>query len=809
MNDKRSKVTSIGQRDIGVAKSSSSALTAVQSIAESGTKRLLQSLFDNADDAFFELADRAESNFDQSCYFEAMREIRIQRQGIERQFPQNIAEGFLNLINGVMQDPEQGVSAENLSVVSNNELEERVAIESMVSKAITSYEDPLANLATRLDSLVAGITVTDKTNPVAPEAICRSFNLACNQLRIDIRAKLVLLKLFDRHVMSCLGEMYDLCNQVLIERGVLPGLDMTGLVQQDLRQSGPEVEESAEIPTVFSNDVFSDLRSLVTAQSPTSRTVGQSGLVGYGLAPEIPRPHLLQLLQVMQAEIQHQLIEQQTQALNGITPQQLDISQVLNQLLETKIPDQTLSLGHVDSDVINMIDMLFQFILDEPQLAPPLKALIARLQIPFIKLAMMDKQFFSKGNHPARQLLNTLAKACLGWEQVENVENDRLYKKIDELVTTVIDQFDSDTAIFQQLLDEFKKFIEAEERRAQLVQQRTLGAEEGKAKTELAREQVENLLDSKLNGLDLPEPVVQLSTEGWNQVLLHIFLKDGSESTEWQEAVALLDDLIWSVRPVENESARQQLLKRAPKIVKALRKGLATVSFNPVQLQHLFEAVEAIHMDRLEQALPDDSAEPPILTAKLTADELLSSQPVNKDETVVNGAIVSETGVSLDQLLEKDRADSTSVNKDALAELDAELNSTLGDVDALGGPNSIDKQPNVAQVEESCDQEHKQAPIEEDQEALGVVDSLSMGGWFELSLEEDSQCRCRLAAVIRATGKYIFVNRSGVKVAEYTRQSLAQAIKNSQVRQLDDGKLFDRALESVINDLRGKKSLQG
>lgn len=796
MNDKRSKVTSIGQRDIGVAKSSSSAVAAVQAIAESGTKRLLQSLFDNADDAFFELADRAESNFDQSCYFEAMREIRIQRQGIERQFPQHIAEGFLNLINGVMPDSGQDVAAENLSVVSNNELEERVAIESMVSKAITSYEDPLANLATRLDSLVAGITVTDKTNPVGPEAICRSFNLACNHLRIDIRAKLVLLKLFDRHVISCLGDMYDLCNQVLIERGVLPNLDMTGLAQQALQQSMSEGVEPADIPTIFSNDVFSDLRSLIAAQSSRAGvTTGQSGLVGHGLAPEIPRPHLLQLLHVMQTEIQHQLLEQQQQALKGIAPQQLDISQVLHQLLETKIPDQTLSLGHIDSDVINMVDMLFQFILDEPQLAPPLKALIARLQIPFIKLAMMDKQFFSKGNHPARQLLNTLAKACLGWEQVENVENDRLYKKIDELVTTVIEQFDSDTAIFQQLLDEFRTFIDAEERRAKLVQQRTLGAEEGKAKTELAREQVKNLLDSKLDGLDLPEPVTQLSVEGWNQVLLHIFLKDGSESTEWQEAVAVLDELTWSVRPVENESGRQQLLKRAPKIIKALRKGLAAVSFNPVQLQQLFEEVEAIHLERLEQALPDDKTEPPLLTTQLTADELLSSQSVSKEQNAV----------SLDQLLEKDRADSAPDNKDTLAELDAELNNALGDVDALSSTDVTEKQAKNVHSEESSEQEL----VEADQEILQVVDSLSMGGWFELSLEEDSQCRCRLAAVIRATGKYIFVNRSGVKVAEYTRQSLAQAIKEAQVRQLDDGKLFDRALESVINDLRGKKSLQG
>ena len=62
--------------------------------------------------------------------------------------------------------------------------------------------------------------------------------------------------------------------------------------------------------------------------------------------------------------------------------------------------------------------------------------------------------------------------------------------------------------------------------------------------------------------------------------------------------------------------------------------------------------------------------------------------------------------------------------------------------------------------------------------------------------------RSRLAAIIRATGKYIFVNRSGVKVAEETRMSLALALKSGRLQVLDDGMLFDRALEAVIGNLR-------
>ena len=51
----------------------------------------LQQLFDNADDALFEMADRAGSNQEQSLYFEAMRDLRLRRKSIERSFLQRSA----------------------------------------------------------------------------------------------------------------------------------------------------------------------------------------------------------------------------------------------------------------------------------------------------------------------------------------------------------------------------------------------------------------------------------------------------------------------------------------------------------------------------------------------------------------------------------------------------------------------------------------------------------------------------------------------------------------------------------------------
>jgi hypothetical protein len=86
-------------------------------------------------------------------------------------------------------------------------------------------------------------------------------------------------------------------------------------------------------------------------------------------------------------------------------------------------------------------------------------------------------------------------------------------------------------------------------------------------------------------------------------------------------------------------------------------------------------------------------------------------------------------------------------------------------------------------------------------EWLARADQLRVGSWLEM-LGEESRVRCKLAAFIRATGKYIFVNRSGAKVAEYYREDLGLAMQEGTITLLDDGLIFDRALESIIDNLR-------
>ncbi|MCQ4179641.1 DUF1631 domain-containing protein, partial [Klebsiella pneumoniae] len=115
------------------------ALISVRDKAAQQLRQALQSLFDNADDSLFEIADRASSNVEQNAFFEAMRDLRMKRRNIERGFLQQLFEAFAKLNQYEIGKPPvlDNVSFDSLSLVQNDELEESVAVDTMVAKVMS------------------------------------------------------------------------------------------------------------------------------------------------------------------------------------------------------------------------------------------------------------------------------------------------------------------------------------------------------------------------------------------------------------------------------------------------------------------------------------------------------------------------------------------------------------------------------------------------------------------------------------------------------------------------------------------------
>ncbi|SNB57292.1 Protein of unknown function [Marinobacter sp. es.042] len=614
-------------------------VTRIRDTVVAGLGDLLQGAFDAVDDSLFELANNARSNNEQNRYFEAMREIRIKRKGVERHFQNTVAQYFATPPHtGPLQEEQlsKQASADTLALVGNDDLEEQVALNAMITKAKAHFQGPLLQLQTRFSQVYPEATDESPVNPMAPEHLCSAFTEAIQALEIQIRERLILLKQFDRYVVSNLGMLLDEANRILIQAGIIPNFRYHGKAGQQHEASSPQ---SAEAPkqesapdasaaeragqAASSSAVFEQIRQMLALQranagmpprasDPNVRVVGDSELASLLNSLPLSAPR------------------QDQGNLSAGEPVSIDLRQLVQQLLsQTDTGDgRKPALNEVDEDLINLVSMLFEFILDDYNLSAPVQVLISRLQIPILKVVIRDKSFFSQATHPARRLLNSLARAGIGWSSSDEKTKDKLYGQIHNIVQRILNEFDGDVSLFETLNQEFEQFLERENRKASLVEQRTRESERGRIKSQTAQQTVDNLLKQKVSRYKLPESIHDILMNGWSRVMFLAYLRDDVEH-RWNATVKVVDDLIWCLHPHQEDDERDQWVRVVPGLLKSLRSGLEEVSYNSSRLDEMMgqlkhQLAEAFRTNAAIEALqdsPEEPAEEEIATVHQTAVE--------------------------------------------------------------------------------------------------------------------------------------------------------------------------------------------
>ena len=205
----------------------------------------LQVLFENADATLFKMADKAQNNTEQSLFFEAMRDVRLKRKNIERGFLERLFEAFMRLTQPNLQGiaPEQAVFS-----LMADDLERTQVTHAMVTRVLTRSQLALCQLSTRLNTLSC-VPLDEHNNPLGPAMLCEYFLQAKREQGMDIKVKLIMMRLFEKYLLDQTGQLYADANQLLIATGVLPDLSdrasccaaKVGIHAQEL----PEASEDA------------------------------------------------------------------------------------------------------------------------------------------------------------------------------------------------------------------------------------------------------------------------------------------------------------------------------------------------------------------------------------------------------------------------------------------------------------------------------------------------------------------------------------------------------------------------------------
>ena len=246
---------------------------------------------------------------------------------------------------------------------------------------------------------------------------------------------------------------------------------------------------------------------------------------------------------------------------------------VRNLILEQRSALNDLSSTVDEQMTIDIVAMLFEFILRDTQVPAEIRAQLGRLQFLVLKLALKDHSLLTQKGHPARLLVNRIGSISLGLKQIDP-SGIEITKEICRIVETLLQDESENPQIFSRMLDEFDAFIARELRAGNAVTESAIeGAEQIRNRT-LRFAHTSAQLHEALLGLTIDPYLQNFFETTWVYALE---LADREDQKRAHRLRLLVPDLLWSIIPKSNEEERTQLLALLPIILSTLKEGMASI----------------------------------------------------------------------------------------------------------------------------------------------------------------------------------------------------------------------------------------
>ncbi|MEQ1667686.1 MAG: DUF1631 family protein, partial [Sulfuriferula sp.] len=571
---------------------------------------------DQIEDDLLNFADRSPLIETRNLYYAAQSLLRNRNESLSAALRKHFVAQFDKQIQGDNQLAKVESSLDlDLSLVDEDAFEESLALSKAATRMQANSVEELVALDQRIAALLQQSHSKSAVNPLAPRLICDAFLEACESVEATPRMRLVLLQHFDNHLAPMMPGFYRKLNQYLLDKGVLPTIKI-GATPPRERHHTPAASYNSTASALPATgvdeetDVFALLQQLLTKQFANPAAGGIPGTISGGFqgaplsawsgsgSPAMTGLNADSLPMSLSAQIAS-LTTLQRGRYAGVVNAAFDPA--LIQAGTTNVLRDIRDAGLIQVDnqaenlTIDIVAMLFDYVFDDDNIPAELKALIGRLQIPVLKVAMLDKQFFSKKSHPARRFLDEIAGVSVGWTPLGEY-NAALYAKINELVSAVLNDFADDAEIFGRLLVDLQDFVAMHEAEAQSAVAETTQIIETAERAQLAQVVVKDEIVRALAvNQEVPEVIVEFVQTIWQQVLMHVYMQTVELGVAWQSALETMHNLIWSVAPKLNNEGRLKLVAMLPVLLNQLRDGMNFLAIDTSRRDAIFSGLVACH----------------------------------------------------------------------------------------------------------------------------------------------------------------------------------------------------------------------
>jgi len=284
------------------------------------------------------------------------------------------------------------------------------------------------------------------------------------------------------------------------------------------------------------------------------------------------------------------------------------------QALEESLPEGEQELGPEEINTIDLVGMIFEFMLKDDELPDSVKSLLSYLHVPYIKVALHDPAMFAEAEHPARLLLNKLSEAGTLWLNKEGHGQFKVFDEMKNVVDKILKDFGEGASLFEDLLDSFTEFVEKVEHRVEQLERLSAQKAEAEQHLQKVKAYVHKRIKSRVNNSEyqVPAPVVALLLYPWFDYLTSLMLRYGEKSEQWQQGLQVIDNLLWSIAPKQTEHEVTRLKNLQDLLRKQLLKGFETIGYEQVKGDDLLEKITVLQ----EQAMDLSSGETDIVVSE-------------------------------------------------------------------------------------------------------------------------------------------------------------------------------------------------
>ncbi|HEX2595752.1 MAG TPA: DUF1631 family protein [Luteimonas sp.] len=516
-------------------------------------ERHLTATLGDFEQQLFRLSEHARNPTLQAGYLQTLRTLRMNSSDLVPRFMAGLEASLAAMGRDTPASTSEPapVSFHRLSLVEEAEMDEEAVLRDIAVRQESRASLTLHLLGQRFGVMAGAPAFDAERIPLGPRSLCRIMREASQSLQLPLESRLLLYRLFDRRVMAEYQHMVEMLNVAVAADGILPSLTFI-----PIRVRATPVGESEAAAAGAAAGGKSSRRRGRAATAPAQRAhtgwmgqadgePGTEDEAAFDLLQELlsgrreligklrPDRRRVEREQLETTDVVSALGDMREVAVSGNVRSLLDIKQaLLVQMRQQRGHAASLSLQ--DSDTFELLDMLYTQIQREVRSDTPAAQLLRKLQLPLLRVALQDRGFFVRAQHPARQMLNAVAESGARWLDDDDVD-PQLLEPLHRAVDDVVRNYDGENDVFDASNRGLQAQLQVLARKAEMAERRHVEAARGKEKLEVAKRQAAETISSLIGEQRLPKFVRALLNQAWADVLTLTLLRQGMESPEWRQ----------------------------------------------------------------------------------------------------------------------------------------------------------------------------------------------------------------------------------------------------------------------------------